>query len=296
MHSALLEVLCCPGCHGGLEVAEPVEGGGGEELVEGALGCTGCGRRFEVEEGIPALGDREHMGKVSDFWSEGMLTHELYRRNIENSRQWYGRSEAFAAFVDGAAEMEGVVVDVATGPGSSFAGALVPRLREGTHFLMTDAAVHMLQGLKRAWEEEEHRAEVSFIACDGHRMPFRDESVHAFTSQDGFQCSQDDPTRSRPPRCGGAYREAYRALVEGGTVHGTCRVYAADSKTVPYLESVGSEGASWERLSDLWRAVGFYVMSRTELHRAKGKTNEGDRLPVGENDEWAVVAYVLRKG
>ncbi len=162
--------------------------------------------------------------------------------------------------------------------------------------MMSDVAVEMLQGLKRAWAEEEHGAVVGFAAFDGHRMPLRNGSVAAFTSQGGFQCCQDDPTRSRPGRCGGAYREAYRVLSPGGSVFGTCRLYDADSKTAPYLTSLGCEDDSWESLDDLWRTIGFHVISKRELGRHKGKSEPGDGLPIDENDGWAVVAYVLRKG
>ncbi len=53
MHRSLLEVLCCPRCHGPLEM---VEGRGAAEIEAGVLECAECGRRFEVEEGMPVLG------------------------------------------------------------------------------------------------------------------------------------------------------------------------------------------------------------------------------------------------
>jgi uncharacterized protein YbaR (Trm112 family) len=248
MDLSLMDALCCPFCHGSLSVAN---GKSRTTISEGVLGCTGCGRSFEVTDGIPALGDGEHMAKVGDSWPEGMLTQELYKRNTRNSRQEYQHVEAFRDFVDAAAAVEGLIVDVATGPGGSFMGALVPRLGERSHFLASDAAVDMLRGLKAAWADETRTAKLDFAAFDGHRMPLRDESVDAFTSQLGFQSCRDDPTGSRSTRCGGAYREACRALKPSGTIHGTCRVYDADSKTAPHLQSRGSDHASWEDLEQL---------------------------------------------
>ena len=292
MHRSLLEVLCCPRCRGRLAV---VEGTGREELAEGTLGCSACGQQFEVEEGIPVLGDREFMAQVCDRWLDGMLTQELYRSNIENSRGWYSESEGFAELVDAAAATQGVVVDVATGPRGSLAGALVPRFSERTHFVMSDAAVHMLKGLKNAWSRERHRARVDFLACDGNRMPFCDEALDAITSRDGFACANDDPTRSRPPTVGPAYREGHRALKPGGRVFDVCTVYAPGSKTEEYLQSLGCENASRQRLEAFLGSIGFEVTAARELHRGRGKSDPGDGLPIDENDEWAVVAYVLRK-
>ncbi len=292
MDVSLLDVLCCPFCRESLNVAE---GEAHTAILRGALECSGCGRGFEVVDGIPVLGDREHMAKVSDSWPEGMLTQELYKRNIRSPQQEYDHSELFSGFIDSAASAEGLIVDVATGPGGSFMGALLPLLTQRSHFLASDVAVDMLRGLKAAWADEPRAAKLGFAAFDGHRMPLRDESVDAFTSQLGFQCCQDDPTGSRPPRCGGAYREAYRALKPGGKIYATCRVYDANSKTAPYLESLGCENSSWENLERLWESIGFEVASVTEVHRAEGKSDPGDGLPIDDADEWSHVAYVLRK-
>jgi ubiquinone/menaquinone biosynthesis C-methylase UbiE/uncharacterized protein YbaR (Trm112 family) len=292
MHTTLLAVLCCPFCHGPLDA----EGGPAADLLDGGLICLACGRRFAVENGMPILGDRDSMAKVCDTWTEGMLTPELFRRNIQASRVWYGQSDKFARFVDAAAQVEGLIVDIATGPGASFSGALAPRLSERAHFVMTDAAADMLQGLKSAWAEESHAARVDFTACDGHRLPFRDRSLDALTSAGGFDCVNDDPARSRPPGAGRAYQEAHRVLKPGGQVFHEGRLYAHGSKTAEYLASLGCANASVESLESHLGAVGFDIVSKVELHKAKGKTSPGDGLPIDESDEWYVMAWVLRKG
>jgi hypothetical protein len=43
LDSRLLEILCCPACHGDLV-----------ELPE-ALRCQGCGLRYPIEDGIPVM-------------------------------------------------------------------------------------------------------------------------------------------------------------------------------------------------------------------------------------------------
>lgn len=291
MHTSLLAVLCCPFCGGSLHA----DGDPGPDLLDGSLTCSACGRRFAGEDGMPILGDRGFMAKVCDRWTEGMLTPELFRRNIQASRVWYGQSDKFARFVDAAAQVEGVIVDIATGPGASFSGALAPRLSQRAHFVMTDAAAHMLQGLRSAWAELSHAAAVDFIACDGHHLPFRDRSLDALTSALGFDSVNDDPARSRPPGAGRAYQEAHRVLKPGGRVFHEGRIYAHESETAEYLASLGCENASVESLESFLDTVGFDIVSKAELQRAKGKTCAGDGLPIDESDEWYVMVYIMRK-
>jgi uncharacterized protein YbaR (Trm112 family) len=44
----LLEILCCPACHGDLVLQKQGE-------VETALDCSACGLRFPIEDGIPVM-------------------------------------------------------------------------------------------------------------------------------------------------------------------------------------------------------------------------------------------------
>lgn len=292
MHRQLLDVVCCPFCHGELHLRAQDEL---PRIANGILGCRGCGREFTIEVGVPVLGDRELMARICDQWTEGMLTRDLYKRNLRNSREWYDSQKEFARFVDAAAAVEGFIVDIASGPGASFSGALVPRLGPRSHFVLTDAAVHMLHGLKDVWLDEPREARLDFVACDGNHLPFRSDSLDALTSMGGFDCVNDDPTRSRVPGAAGAYREGHRVLKPGGLVFNESRIYGDDSKTAAHLRSVGCANASRESLARLWGETGFEVVSETYLHLQRGKSNPGDVLPLDESDEWHVMAWVLRK-
>jgi len=292
MHRDLMDVLCCPFCHGQVELRRA---GDGPKVDHGTISCTGCGREFLVESGMPVLGDRELMAWICDRWDEGDLTRELYKRNLRNSRQSYDSSPDFAAFVDRAAAVNGFIVDIASGPGASFSGALVPRLRARAHFVMTDAAVHMLHGLREAFLDEPREAKLDFVACDGNHLPFRSDSLDALTSASGFDCVNDDRKRSRIPGAGNAYAEGLRVLRPGGLVFNESRIYGDDSKTAAYLRSLGCANASPETLHRLWDEIGFQVVSETYLHSRRGKSDPGDGLPIDESDEWHVMAWVLEK-
>ena len=292
MYRELLAVLCCPFCHGDLQL----HGGDGERKVDiGVLSCAGCRRDFVIEVGMPVLGDREFMASICDRWTEGMLTQDLYRRNLRNPREWYDSSEKVARFVDAAAAVEGFIVDIASGPGASFSGALVPRLSPRSHFVLTDAAVHMLHGLRDAWSGEPREARLDFVACDGNHLPFRGSSLDALTSTSGFDCVNDDPARRRIPGGASAYREGHRVLKPGGLVFNESRIYDDDSKTAAHLKSLGCANASRESLGNLWEEIGFEIVSETYLHSHRGKSSPGDGLPIDDSDEWHVMAWVLRK-
>jgi SAM-dependent methyltransferase len=53
----LLDLIVCPACHGtlGLEVYREDGAAGAGDVLEGALGCSGCGGRFPIINGVPRL-------------------------------------------------------------------------------------------------------------------------------------------------------------------------------------------------------------------------------------------------
>jgi SAM-dependent methyltransferase len=63
----LLDLMCCPGCSGALELTALVVEGA--EVLEGVLDCSGCGASFAVERGVPRFvpGD-DYAGGFSLQW------------------------------------------------------------------------------------------------------------------------------------------------------------------------------------------------------------------------------------
>lgn len=53
MRPDLMEILCCPLCHGDLKLSSRKEHEG--EVVEGELTCTKCATVYPIEDGIPNL-------------------------------------------------------------------------------------------------------------------------------------------------------------------------------------------------------------------------------------------------
>jgi uncharacterized protein len=53
MKPELLEILCCPVCHG--DLALTVKRQEGREIIDGTLGCSKCKEIYPIEDGIPDL-------------------------------------------------------------------------------------------------------------------------------------------------------------------------------------------------------------------------------------------------
>ncbi|NLX49498.1 MAG: Trm112 family protein [Methanospirillum sp.] len=53
MRRDLQEILCCPVCHGDLDLAVITEDE--VEVLEGTLHCRACGIDYPIEDGIPNL-------------------------------------------------------------------------------------------------------------------------------------------------------------------------------------------------------------------------------------------------
>ncbi|HEV2316275.1 MAG TPA: methytransferase partner Trm112 [Thermoplasmata archaeon] len=53
MKPGLMEILCCPVCHGDLALSTTKHDG--SEIVEGTLTCAKCRETYPIADGIPDL-------------------------------------------------------------------------------------------------------------------------------------------------------------------------------------------------------------------------------------------------
>jgi hypothetical protein len=292
MHPTLFSVLRCPFCGSSLG---PPQGVADEQPGEGTVPCTGCSHRFPLSAGVLVLGDPAQLRSLQDHWPPEALTQARLLSNIDQRRQWYLTNPGFQELIDLAAGVKGLIVDVGTGPGSSFAGALVPRLDRDQHLVMSDVAIDVLHRLKRCWDSLPHDAPLDFIAFDMHRMPLATGSVEAFVSSGGFENANADPERRSPVGGAGPYLEAGRALKAGGWIFEHCRVFDADSETARHLARWGYPNASGESLEAFWASAGLRIEGRWTVAHWRGKADPEDSLPVGDEDRWQEVLWALRK-
>jgi uncharacterized protein YbaR (Trm112 family) len=292
VHSSLMDVLCCPHCAGPLSIA--TVGSAAIEVEAGHLTCGACGREYTIENGVGVMGNADDLHAAADPFADGLLTHDLLRENLASQERWATDWPVFAGWMQRVAGTEGVIVDIASGPGCSIIAALVPLLTERTHVVVSDAHVGLLRLLREVWRERPRAAPLDFLAFDACRMPFREGALAAITSTGGFQnIRQGLVNRSQPlPE---AYGGAFDALRPGGHLFDWILVYAPETETAAYLDEHGWHWGIERAMKEVWRSVGFDIVSAEETHRWPMAKREGEAVPVVDGDECYMVATVLRK-
>lgn len=292
MHRRLLEALVCPACHAGLRLVETLSDG--EAVTAGHLCCIECGADYSIEDGIGHLGDSESLHQVADWLPEGLLTDELIRRNATGEGKRYQSSPPYAKWVDAIADTTGLIVDIATGPGGSMLGALMPRLRPSSHLVAVDAAASTMRMLGRYWGSQPQSRMMDFVVGDANHLPFGTASVDVITSVGGFENVRVDRRLRRPGR-GEAYVEADRVLKTGGLIFDTTTVYGVGSETAAALSANGDPFGSRETLQELWSSLALTVQSVEVVSHGRGKVHPLDGLPLSDDDEWEALQWVLHK-
>jgi uncharacterized protein YbaR (Trm112 family) len=292
VHRDLLAAIACPACHRDLTVAE--EHGDAKAIARGHLRCFACAAQYPIEDYVGRLGDSEALHQAADWLSEDVLTDELIRRNAANENERYQANPHFASWLGAIAETTGLILDIATGPGGSMFGALMPRLGPGSRVVATDAAAPTVDKLHRYWSDQPQSAMMDFLVCDANHLPFHAASVDAITSVGGFENVRLDRRLHQPAR-GEAYVEAARVLKPSGLIFDSTTVYGVDSETAAAFIERGDPFASRETLQELWASLGLVVQSFDVTFHGRGKVHPLDGLPLSDEDEWEAVQWVLEK-
>lgn len=78
MRRRLLEIIVCPRCRDAFDAevyAVDAHATGGEEMVDGALHCRGCGDRFPIVAGVPRLLPPALLGRMAPRYPEYFRAH-----------------------------------------------------------------------------------------------------------------------------------------------------------------------------------------------------------------------------
>ena len=202
---------------------------------------------------------------------------EWMRKNWEHKR--FEEKSIVTEFAKRMAESEGLILDIASGPGGGFVPLILhenPRAR----ILMNDLGLGLLQEWKRFLKFRDIH-DVSFVLFDARKMPLKSDSMDIVSEIWGFS-----------EICGSieAIREAYRILKPGGTLFSIDGVIdKADLFKLPKnirMKWYNLDPHSFEGFLDAYKSVGFKVISHNFLVEREMSLKAGD-LP-REGDKYGV--------
>jgi len=223
-------------------------------------------------------GWNEEPARADDF--------ELNERTTRNSESEYEKRESRRKMVDRVAQMDGLVIDVGTGPGGSIFAPLLKRCGENLQLVANDLGEPVMRGLYRHFRRAGLAERLSCLVFDARQMPFRDESADAVTSVVGFVNIR---------RCVEALREAFRVLRKGGQLITVERSYEPGSPSADAARTRFENGfATLDEGIDALTNVGFALDGIEEDFRGKGKSDRGDGMPIGD-DSWVHSVFYARK-
>ncbi len=211
------------------------------------------------------------------YWSKAL---EYYYANNKNALQmkrmykWQCKrmldNEALWDFVEYVSNVDGVKVDLASGPSGYFA-PIVERLLPSDCFIATDACPTVIKGHLNACKKD------NFFVFDvdlDKGLPFKDESIDIFTGN----------YLSNIQNYNGLILEAYRCLKKGGSLAVIEMFFETGSKTHKQLNEQGRIWASFDTFNKYAEDVGFSFLNSKIITSRVGKISQGDLYPLDDND------------
>lgn len=184
-------------------------------------------------------------------------------------------------FYDFVSALQGVKVDLASGPSGYFA-PILETLRQTDTFIASDACPAVIAAHSAACGKE------NFYVFDmdlDQSLPFADGSVDVFC---GNLLNNVDNYKK-------LLQEIYRCLKPGGRFAVIEIFYEQGSKTYEHLISQGSVWASLETYVKNCENLGMKQLDSDTLSQRKGKIAKGDLYPLDENDCWEERAVYFEK-
>lgn len=292
MDSRLLDGLVCPGCMSSLVfIGEQDE----ERLYNGELTCTGCGQTFMVKDEVPHLvlpgtkmdgaaweGGASFRGRIQTCLVT--LFFRVWTANrfwmwTTNFRLMVKRLSAPAVrnLVETVRGVEGIVLDIASGPGGSMCIPIMMDDRSDRLLVMSDLGAPVMMEWSRTLRRKGWGDRCSNMIFDARKIPFRDGCVAVITSLLGF----NSVLNNRP-----AYREAERVLAGGGMLIDVVRFHDMSGKNEK-SSSLGQVAADRSRYEGFLKDIGL-VIERSELLMKGGRGRMGkweDRVYYAQKPE-----------
>jgi len=211
---------------------------------------------------------------------------EWVPRNFQRALQPDRVPAPLHKFVETARATEGIVLDIASGPGGSYC---VETMRDGPPtglLVMSDLGAPVMQRWRKHLREVGWDSRCSNMGLDARRLPFRDAVLDALTSVGGFS----NIVGNRQ-----AYAEASRVLKPGGPLMEVVRLYEEGGPTHRLLTEQGQVATTWCDYEAFLNESGFSVTSCELLNQGRGKTDPNDGLPVGDEAWEHRVVFAVRQ-
>lgn len=288
MNPKLLPYLCCPLCKKELLLEEEKIVSG--KIIEGRFSCPVCNKQYPVIDSVPVFLENPSMVDVFDDVLDqkgeykGILERrsikdewELYERNDIRRQEEYKSNKEFKLLVDEASKTDGLLLDIATGPGGSI---ISPILRKVPEMLLiaSDKSKRVIRGQYQHFKQKGMLGNSSFLAFDVHLIPIKDNVVTTITSYFGVS----------------NYREEFRVLKNGGRLLEIIVTYEPGSKTAKRALEIGIPSATLESYKKELNSVGFKILEIQERAQGKGKMEPEDGFPL-ENEKWFTFFVVATK-
>lgn len=200
--------------------------------------------------------------------------YTFYRNNVKNDLK---KSKLFQYL----SESGGIIVDLASGP-SGYFSPIFDYMKEDGIFVVTDACKAIINAHQRVNKDQRFYI---FDVDLGKVLPFNDGSIDAFS---GNLLNNVDNYRN-------LLFEISRCLKPGGRFGLIEWFYEKDSKTYEYLKERNAVYSSLEHFIGVCKEVGLEYLESQVYKEIVGKANQGDLLPIGENDKCLETIVYLKK-
>lgn len=184
-------------------------------------------------------------------------------------------------FSDFVSAVQGVKVDLASGPSGYFA-PMLEALRQTDTFIASDACPAIIAAHSAACRKD------NFYVFDmdlDQSLPLADGSVDVFSGN----------LLNNVENYEQLLREICRCLKPGGRFAVIEILYQQGSRTYEHLISQGAVWASLEMYQSSCEKIGLKLLDSDVLSRRKGKIDKGDLYPLDEEDCWEERALYFEK-
>jgi ubiquinone/menaquinone biosynthesis C-methylase UbiE/uncharacterized protein YbaR (Trm112 family) len=281
LHPSFFHIFAHP------EKAKPLIFTGGFEegrWDNGFLCAEGEDQMYPVVGGIPVFIPPWRQEQAWPEWALNKIREEdIIAQNWRRERQLLDERSKLREFAMRLAKSDGLILDVASGPGGGFV-PMVLQLNAEAKALMCDLSLGLLQEWQR-FLADKRTPNVSFAVFDATKMPLESDSMDAVSDLGGF----DNIAGSMQ-----AIEQAYRVLKPGGTLFSVNGTVERDD----FLKLPEEVRASWYNTIPLafdgylqaFEQVGFKEIENTLETERELSPDEGG-LP-GEAAKYGVKLHV----